>query len=70
MVQIDGAQQLGSGTIVRYAVAMAALLDQPLYLVNARARREGFRIHRTRSNSTTQRYELLRGVGGILLLLN
>jgi RNA 3'-terminal phosphate cyclase (ATP) len=39
MVEIDGAQQLGSGTIVRYAVAMAALLGQPLHLVNARARR-------------------------------
>lgn len=40
MVEIDGAQQSGSGTIVRYAVALAALLGQPLHLFNARARRD------------------------------
>jgi RNA 3'-terminal phosphate cyclase (ATP) len=40
MVEIDGAQQSGSGTIVRYAITLAALLGQPLHLVNARARRE------------------------------
>ena len=39
MIEIDGAQKSGSGTIVRYAVAMAALLGQPLHLFNARARR-------------------------------
>jgi len=39
MVEIDGAEQSGSGTLVRYAVAMATLLGQPLHLVNARARR-------------------------------
>jgi RNA 3'-terminal phosphate cyclase len=37
MVEIDGAQQSGSGTIVRYAVALAALLGHPLRLFNARA---------------------------------
>ncbi|MBI3799890.1 MAG: RNA 3'-phosphate cyclase [Deltaproteobacteria bacterium] len=36
---IDGAQKSGSGTIVRYAVALAALLGQPLRLLNARAKR-------------------------------
>jgi RNA 3'-terminal phosphate cyclase len=36
MIKIDGAQQSGSGTIVRYAVALAALLGQPLRLSNAR----------------------------------
>jgi RNA 3'-terminal phosphate cyclase (ATP) len=36
---IDGAQQSGSGTIVRNAVALAALLGQPLHLSNARAKR-------------------------------
>lgn len=40
MVEIDGAQQSGSGAIVRYAVALAALLGQPLHLFNARARRD------------------------------
>jgi RNA 3'-terminal phosphate cyclase (ATP) len=40
MVEIDGAQQSGSGTIVRSAVALSALLGQPLRLFNARAGRE------------------------------
>jgi RNA 3'-terminal phosphate cyclase (ATP) len=40
MIEIDGAQQSGSGTIVRYAVAFSALLGQPLRLLNARAKRE------------------------------
>jgi RNA 3'-terminal phosphate cyclase (ATP) len=39
MLTIDGAQKSGSGTIVRYTVAVAALLGQPLRVVNARARR-------------------------------
>ncbi len=40
MIIIDGAQKSGSGTIVRYAVALAALLGQPLHLFNARAKRD------------------------------
>ena len=40
MIEIDGAQQSGSGTIVRFAVALSALLGQPLHLFNARAKRE------------------------------
>ena len=39
MIAIDRAQQSGSGTIVRYAVAFAALLGHPLHLFNARAKR-------------------------------
>jgi RNA 3'-terminal phosphate cyclase (ATP) len=39
MIQLDGSQQSGSGTIVRYAVALAALLGRELRLTNARARR-------------------------------
>jgi RNA 3'-terminal phosphate cyclase (ATP) len=39
MITIDGAQQSGSGTIVRYAVAFSGLLGQPLRLLNARAKR-------------------------------
>jgi RNA 3'-terminal phosphate cyclase (ATP) len=38
-LEIDGAQQSGSGTIVRYAVALAALLGRPVRIVNARKRR-------------------------------
>lgn len=40
MIEIDGAQKSGSGTIVRYAVALASLLGKPLHLFNARAKRE------------------------------
>jgi RNA 3'-terminal phosphate cyclase (ATP) len=40
MIEVDGSQQSGSGTIVRFSVAFAALLGRPLHLVNARARRE------------------------------
>src|SRR5919106_6921912 len=39
MITIDGAQKSGSGTIVRYAVALAALLGEPVRLVNARQNR-------------------------------
>jgi RNA 3'-terminal phosphate cyclase (ATP) len=40
MIEIDGAQHSGSGTIVRYAVAFSGLLGEPLRLLNARAKRE------------------------------
>ncbi len=40
MIRVDGGQQSGSGTIVRFAVAFAALLNRPLQLSNARAKRE------------------------------
>lgn len=39
MLEIDGAQGSGSGTIVRYAMSLAALLGEELHLVNIRARR-------------------------------
>jgi len=39
VITIDGSQKSGSGTIVRYAVALAALLGQPLRLFNVRAKR-------------------------------
>jgi RNA 3'-terminal phosphate cyclase (ATP) len=39
MLTVDGAQRSGSGTIVRYAVALAALLRRPVRVVNARQRR-------------------------------
>lgn len=40
MIHVDGAQQSGSGTIVRFATAFAALLRRPLHITNARARRQ------------------------------
>lgn len=39
MIAIDGAQQSGSGTIVHYAVALAALPARPIRVFNARKRR-------------------------------
>lgn len=40
MIQVDGAHGSGSGTIVRFATAFAAVLERPLHLCNARAKRE------------------------------
>lgn len=40
MITVDGAQKSGSGTIVRHAVALAALLRQPVRVVNARQQRQ------------------------------
>jgi RNA 3'-terminal phosphate cyclase (ATP) len=40
MIEIDGGQRSGSGTIVRFATAFATLLGRPLHLRNARAKRE------------------------------
>jgi RNA 3'-terminal phosphate cyclase (ATP) len=39
MLAVDGAQHSGSGTIVRYTVALAALLGRPVRVFNARKRR-------------------------------
>lgn len=39
MIIVDGAQMSGSGTIVRYAVALAALLGKPIRIIHARERR-------------------------------
>lgn len=39
MIEIDGAERSGSGTILRVSVALAALLGEPLHVVRARAAR-------------------------------
>lgn len=39
MLIIDGARMSGSGTIVRYAVALAALCGEPVRIINARQKR-------------------------------
>jgi RNA 3'-terminal phosphate cyclase (ATP) len=39
VIEIDGGQQSGSGTIVRFGVALAALCATPIHVVNARVRR-------------------------------
>lgn len=40
MIHVDGSQKSGSGTIVRYAVGLAALLGEELHLTNIRAKRD------------------------------
>lgn len=51
MVEIDGSLQSGSGTIVRQAVAYAALTRRPVRIWNARARRRrpGLRLQHLRA---------------------
>jgi RNA 3'-terminal phosphate cyclase (ATP) len=40
LIEIDGSQHSGSGTIVRFGVCFAALCGIPVHVVNARARRK------------------------------
>lgn len=40
MIEIDGAMHSGSGTLVRYAAALATVLGEPLHLVRIRERRD------------------------------
>lgn len=40
MIEIDGSMHSGSGTVLRYAVALAALRAEPLRIRNVRARRD------------------------------
>ncbi len=40
MIEIDGAEKSGSGTLVRFAVALCTLLRQPLHMVRIRQKRE------------------------------
>jgi RNA 3'-terminal phosphate cyclase (ATP) len=40
VIHVDGAERSGSGTLVRFSVALAGLLGEMLHLTNARARRE------------------------------
>jgi RNA 3'-terminal phosphate cyclase (ATP) len=40
MIEIDGSMYSGSGTVLRYAVALAALIGEPLRIACIRARRE------------------------------
>ncbi len=39
MIEIDGAQKSGSGTILRLSIAIAAIAGQPLHITNIRANR-------------------------------
>lgn len=39
MIEVDGSEKSGSGTIVRYSVGLASLLGKPLHLINIRKKR-------------------------------
>lgn len=39
MLEVDGSQKSGSGTILRLSVALAAILKEPLHIFNIRAKR-------------------------------
>lgn len=39
VIEVDGSQQSGSGTILRLSVALAAILNQPLHIYNIRQNR-------------------------------
>ncbi|UCC58590.1 MAG: RNA 3'-terminal phosphate cyclase [Candidatus Bathyarchaeum sp.] len=39
MLEIDGSQKSGSGTILRLSIALAGILEEPLYIYNIRHRR-------------------------------
>lgn len=39
MIEVDGGEQSGSGTIVRYSLALATLLQQEVHVYNIRAKR-------------------------------
>ena len=39
MIEIDGSQKSGSGTILRLSIAMAAITKQPLHIINIRQNR-------------------------------
>ncbi len=51
MIRIDGSEKSGSGTILRYAVALASLLDEELEMINIRAlrRKPGLRPQHLKS---------------------
>jgi RNA 3'-terminal phosphate cyclase (ATP) len=40
LIEIDGAEKSGSGTLVRFAVALCSLTSQPMHMVRIRERRE------------------------------
>ncbi|MDH4291776.1 MAG: RNA 3'-phosphate cyclase, partial [Dehalococcoidia bacterium] len=39
MLEIDGSQKSGSGTILRLSIALAGVLGEPLHIYNIRQRR-------------------------------
>ena len=40
MIEIDGSTHSGSGTLLRYSIALASLVSEPVHLIRVRARRD------------------------------
>ena len=57
MLEIDGSQKSGSGTILRLSIALAGILDEPLHIYNIRHRRgqPGLRPQHLESVNTAAR---------------
>lgn len=66
MLEIDGGQYSGSGTIVRYGASLAALLGQELHLTNIRAKRPKPGLRRQHLKAVEILAEITRGsvIGG------
>ena len=62
VIEIDGSLYSGSGTIVRQAVALAALTSQSVHLVNARLRRRRPGLRRQHMRAVQAIGELVNGV--------
>lgn len=61
MIKIDGSQYSGSGTILRYAVGLCALLGKELYIENIRAKRENPGLRHQHLKSVLACNELVSG---------
>jgi RNA 3'-terminal phosphate cyclase (ATP) len=62
MIEIDGTQKSGSGTIVRFAVSLAALLGEELHLTNIRAKREKPGLRPQHLKAVEALREICRGI--------
>ena len=61
MIEIDGSQYSGSGTIVRQAVAYSALTGKPIHIFNARAKRDKPGLRRQHARVIEAMTELTNG---------
>ncbi|MDR2203271.1 MAG: RNA 3'-terminal phosphate cyclase [Nitrososphaerota archaeon] len=62
MFEIDGGQKSGSGTILRLAVAVSAITQRPLHLVNIRCKRSQSGLKRQHLESVLVAAKLCNGV--------
>jgi len=60
-IEIDGSRHSGSGTIVRYSIALATLLRRPVHVINARMKRDKPGLRRQHLASVLAAAELCGG---------